>query len=461
MLNQLPDYFSNLQSIDLTGRTRVIVAVSGGGDSLALLFVLHDYVKRHAKLDIELLAVTVDHNLRLESAAEAEQVAGLCAQHGIEHRTMRWEVSKPSSGISEAAREARQDLLAKAAIDAGCDLVMLAHTKDDQAETTHMRMSRANGRGLAGIAPATLYNRRIWFVRPLLDAKRSDLRAYLTQRSIPWIDDPTNTDIRYERARVRQSLTQQDGENLLEISTTTAGERERHGYATAQFIEQHVRLCSPGLLRFPKTAFQGLEAATAIDLLRIMLAIAGGASHLPDQDGASELLTRMMKSGTRATLSRAVISAHREYFYLHREFRNIPSQPVRDGLMWDRRYQVSASRIENDILLAPVGLEQAQLFDWTSIGLPNSIARQAFAAEPALWQRGVQLTDSEVRSKHGITWTPIMGPWARLVPSFDYAPAAAMSAVLGIGNLPKRPWRCHKQQGNNHIHLESGFGHRR
>ena len=117
--------------IDLDSRKTVIVAVSGGSDSTALLTGARCWLSRHFPHK-NIVAVTVDHGLRTEAAAEAVKVSELCGRLGIEHRTMRWQGEKPETGIAAAAREARYRLLAEAAEESRTDLVLTGHTADDQ-----------------------------------------------------------------------------------------------------------------------------------------------------------------------------------------------------------------------------------------------------------------------------------------------------------------------------------------
>ena len=187
-----------------------MVALSGGGDSVGLLVALRQALQARGATvghDISLCAVTVDHRLRPEAADEAAAMAAFCGALGIAHRIVHWDEDKPQSGLSEAARLARYRLLIDAAdaLDAG--LIVTGHTLDDQLETVEMRQSRTSGagRGLAGMADATLFGGRHWVARPFLTVWRRDIRNYLTAHKIGWFDDPSNQSLAYERVRTRKA----------------------------------------------------------------------------------------------------------------------------------------------------------------------------------------------------------------------------------------------------------------
>jgi tRNA(Ile)-lysidine synthase len=196
----------------LARASALILAVSGGPDSTALLFLAARW-RKSLQRGPKLVAVTIDHGWRPESAAEARAVGRLARRLGVAHRTLRWEGRKPTTGLQQAARETRYRLLAAAAKTAKADHVLTAHTLDDQAETVLIRMSRGSGlTGLAAMAPvapmlaSACAERAITLVRPLLDIPKARLIATLAQAGIDFAHDPSNRDPRFTRARLREIM---------------------------------------------------------------------------------------------------------------------------------------------------------------------------------------------------------------------------------------------------------------
>lgn len=428
-----PDPRQIFDGIAFSRHTGVIAAVSGGGDSLALLLLLKEFLDLQAGAPA-LTAVTVDHALRAEAAEEARFVAALCASRGIAHRTMVWRDEKPATGISAAARSARLSLLAQAAREAGAGLVFTGHTRDDQAETVSMRAGRGTGLGGAGIAPASLYEGAIWFVRPLLSHGRTDLRSYLASRDVRWIDDPTNDDTTYERVRVRRSLTAEMAARRIAEAETAAARRIALGARAARLIDGHARCVAPGLYRVDPAFVEDADAEAALYALRVLTAMAGGGLHLPSEEPSARVLAGL-RAGVCATLSRAVIDRRSSGIYLHRERRNLPtgSGAMGEGL-WDRRYRLSAPE---GLHIAPFGAAAHDLLPEANPTLPQDLLFAAQFAEPALWRGDVCVGPARMAVPGNGIGVP--APWAHLLPSFDIDVAQALIRLVGGKTVLKLP----------------------
>lgn len=183
--------------------TKLAVAVSGGGDSLALLLLAA------RAFPGRVMALTVDHGLRTAAAAEAAGVAAHCAALDVPHVTLCWEGSKPRANIQAAARAARYRLMGDWCAGHGVVLLLTAHHADDQAETLLMRLQRGSGSaGLAGIRAARPLAPGVTLVRPLLGVRRAALAALVAAAGWHPVEDPSNADRRFDRTAARALLAQ-------------------------------------------------------------------------------------------------------------------------------------------------------------------------------------------------------------------------------------------------------------
>jgi tRNA(Ile)-lysidine synthase len=182
----------------------ILVACSGGADSTALLYTLHEI---RGDCDCRLAVAHFDHSLRAASGRDAVFVHGLAADlelpFYLEKQDVRAGARARGLNLEEAARLLRYDFLRRTAASIGAGKIATGHTLDDQAETVLMRLLRGSGpRGLSGIAPVI----EDTIIRPLIDARRSEIETYLRIRGIAHLEDETNQDRRYRRNDIRHRL---------------------------------------------------------------------------------------------------------------------------------------------------------------------------------------------------------------------------------------------------------------
>jgi tRNA(Ile)-lysidine synthase len=293
--------------------TSVLVAVSGGADSVCLL----DLFRRLRESSSFSLAVAhLNHALRgPESDRDEEFVGELALRHGLPFHAQKLspgELAEAPDGLEAAGRRARYAFLEKAARSMGAQRVALGHTRDDQAETFLMRLLRGAGtRGLSGIYPVVEGR----FIRPLLDAGRRDVEAYLRERSLAWREDSTNADLSRTRNRIRARLVPMLREDFnTEIGSALARAteilREDDAYlgeVTSRVAERLLKRDPLGLsLSIP--AMRVLPRALRRRLLRSACEKSFGAGKgpaLPDFESMESLeeLIRLGRHGAAITLS--------------------------------------------------------------------------------------------------------------------------------------------------------------
>ena len=262
----------------LAGGESVLVAVSGGADSVALLHLLGLLAPAWR---LRLHVLHVDHGLRADSACDAGFVRMLGARLGVPVEVARVEVGQGS--VEAAARAARYAALEAEADRVGATRITTGHTADDQAETVLMRaLAGAGLRGLAAIPPV-----RGRVIRPLLDVRRQALRDLLVAAGLPWLEDPTNQDRRFARNRIRHEVLPVLAEAVDADVVPLLGRTARLAREAVDALEQtasatlaRLAMAESDALTLPRAALAALPPPVAAEMLRQAAARLGGRAPL-------------------------------------------------------------------------------------------------------------------------------------------------------------------------------------
>jgi tRNA(Ile)-lysidine synthase len=360
---------------------RLAVAVSGGGDSLALLGLACDWAEEnHCRIH----ALTVDHGLRPEAGDEALLVAREAMRMGAQHDTLYWTGWDGKGNLSAAARDARYTLMRDFCAREGIGAILLGHTQDDQAETVLMRLARGSGvDGLSAMSEGRYGRDNI--LRPVLGETRADLRIWLTRQGMRWIEDPTNDDPRYDRVRARRLLTQLapfgiDAARLAETAASLARARLAL-LARAADVADKIVNDRKGLLIFDREGLEQTEEETRLRLIAHGLACLSGTPYKPRLASLSATLDRAL-AGHGGTLQGCRLIPHRDSLMLVREFKAVEAlECAADGqAVWDGRWCILAP----DHPAAKVrALGEGGLLLWDR---PATLSHAAMLSWPGVWQ---------------------------------------------------------------------------
>jgi tRNA(Ile)-lysidine synthase len=285
-----------------TGVSRpVCVAFSGGGDSLTLLHLAQGWGRRVGR---PIVALTVDHGLNAKSADWTAAAATAAARLGVGWRGLVWSGQKPLRGLPAAARAARHALLAAAARDLGACVILVGHTVDDVAESALIRADTPGHGRLRPWAPSPAWpeGRGVFLLRPLLGARRSDLRTWLSAQGLGWLDDPANDDLRFARARARADLAN-SGQGVEDGGSPDAD-------ASVHRLAEDVEATADGRLILSRQALTRAPPHTTRRLVSAALVCAAGGARPPRGESLNRLLSAITSGVNLAsTLAGARVTA--------------------------------------------------------------------------------------------------------------------------------------------------------
>ena len=332
---------------------RIAVAVSGGSDSLALCLLADRWARARGGA---VFGLTVDHRLRPESGAEAAQVRRWLAACAISHRTLRWSGTRPVSGIQEEARAARLALLGGWCRQAHVLHLLLGHQREDQAETALQRLVHGSGiDGLAAMAPVRLAMEPngggVRLLRPLLSVSRDALTATLALWDQPWIDDPTNRDMRYARPRLAAALAELGPEGLSAARLAKVAERAADDRAAldglcSDLLARSAHPAPGGFVTLDRCILRHAPPALALRALSRAVTTVSGAPHPPRMERLERLAQRLRGDNVRAaTLGGCRVVPQRDgRLVVCREpaaASEVRPLKAGDSALWDRRFVVS------------------------------------------------------------------------------------------------------------------------
>lgn len=352
------------------------IAVSGGGDSVALMHLLADWAQGR-----RIAVATVDHALRPESRAEADAVAALAAALDLPHDILTWQHGGAITGnVMAKARAARQDLLAQWAGRNDLPVIALGHTADDQAETLAMRLNR--GAGIDGLAsmPVLRQSHHIHWLRPMLGITRRDLREWLSLRRIRWIDDPSNDNSDYERVRIRTAL--QDSAWQITALADSAAHLQDARAALAHYAWQS---CAGGSFENGRIDLPLAPFLAAPSEIRRRVLVAASrwitGQPYPPRRGTVMHALAAVSEGRRATLDGALLHPRSTSLRILRE--PAAAARARTGWdTWDNRWRISGLQ-KGQIVASPSAANLAELNRRDS-----GLSHEEALASPAIFADG-------------------------------------------------------------------------
>ncbi|MGC0372207.1 MAG: hypothetical protein DGJ47_000915 [Rickettsiaceae bacterium] len=384
MQNQFESFLN--QIVDKAVCDKIALAVSGGADSMAMLYLTSKWAKKNS---IKLLILNVDHNLRPESKQESELVEKHSKILGYQFHSLKWanDDLNLSSKIQERAREERYQLMTNQCLKLGCHTLMTAHHLDDLLETYLMRKRKKSG-ALGLSHSSTHFSNEVQIIRPLLEFDKSALLQYLRSNNIPWAEDSSNHSDKYERNRVRKELALYHSDEKSKLISEMNQVNKRSKLLNEQFIiaiAESLKINSMGFAALELNKYKNYNSDVQIQLLNHAVTIISGKSTIPRFRSIEHLIAAINQDKPISkSLHGCILKTKNSELLIYREksqINNVIAQP-KNYLLWDDRFEIQ--NLEKQYSISTLSHED-YINIKKSLDLSNLIKTQPFSYKSILF----------------------------------------------------------------------------
>lgn len=359
MQEKLKKYFFKILDKFIGDDDTIIVALSGGSDSMCLTLLANEWATFNKK---RLIAVTVDHQLREESTREANTVHSYMEKIGIHHVIKPWiHEEVPINKLEILAREARYKILIEVCKENNSRFLLLGHNLNEQIETFLMRKERKSGySGLAAMSVIRTIANNVFAIRPCLSFSKKVMQEYLITKGVSWVEDPMNRNDIFFRVKFRNQLKKMpisEVKSVLNQLLYYGQSRENIESSTVKFLKEYCKISNFGFASVDESVFQSLTGKIKYEILKRIVKSIGGMNYgISDAD-----CKKILDSNYKITVGNVIFKKMNKQIVFVRENRNLFNIKVTErDLIWDNRFkiEVDPELTGGDIEIGPYNIKK-------------------------------------------------------------------------------------------------------
>ncbi|WP_410528111.1 tRNA lysidine(34) synthetase TilS [Rickettsia oklahomensis] len=343
------------------GLSKIAVAVSGGSDSVALLYLTNIWAEKN---NVELFVISVDHNLRAQSKQETYYIQNISNSLNRKHYNLSFDHQNNFSNLQERAREGRYDLMTNLCLELDILVLLTAHHEDDYIENFCLRLERNSS--IFGLSSSNInWHNNTQIIRPLYNIPKSELVKYLVSHNIKWFEDESNLSAKYKRNLIRQKLAKEEGyikaDIILQQLKINNLLDDKFKPELISAIAEAVKMFKYGFAFLDLVKFDKFSNEVKVQLINFLLLMISGKFRVARFYSVSHILELITQEvNFKKTLHGCVIKRIQNQLLIYREFgRKLPESKILldKSVIWDSRFCITKNQETPNCFVTHLSLE--------------------------------------------------------------------------------------------------------